>query len=287
MTTHRIFPLGLAAAVALACVPDARAAESYDGCKGFITSLPAVISTQGTWCFSKDLATSSSGIGAAITVSVNNVTIDCNGFKLGNLGGGTATQMNGIQAVNRSNVGIRGCTIRGFRRGVLLQGSGGGHVIEDNRIESSTIWGIYADGGNLLIRNNQVFDIGQSTEAANVPACGIEAHGSADIHGNTVADVRSTGTDGATGIAVIAGPGSTVRDNVVREVVNQYQYVASIAMHTGYATVRGNTLTSDGANGTIGVQCGDVQVAVRDNDIAHFEDPTTAGCTLLMDNQEY
>lgn len=60
----------------------ALAAESYDGCVGFIDAVPAVITTQGTWCLRKDIATSMSGINA-IEIQVSNVTIDCNGFKLG------------------------------------------------------------------------------------------------------------------------------------------------------------------------------------------------------------
>ena len=58
------------------------AAESYDACVGFVDAIPAVITTQGVWCLRKDLATSNSVI-TAIDIQTSNVTIDCNGFKLG------------------------------------------------------------------------------------------------------------------------------------------------------------------------------------------------------------
>ena len=56
----------------------AYAAQSYDSCAGFIDSLPATITTQGTWCLRGDLATSVTS-GNAITIATNNVTIDCMG----------------------------------------------------------------------------------------------------------------------------------------------------------------------------------------------------------------
>src|SRR6188472_3928576 len=89
------------------------AAESYDNCTGFITSLPAVISTQGTWCFKQDLNTSISS-GSAISVNTNNVTLDCNNFKLGGLLAGPNSSTIGVYSFNgRQNIAILNCSIRG------------------------------------------------------------------------------------------------------------------------------------------------------------------------------
>src|SRR6185369_12584927 len=94
-----------------------RAAESYDNCSGTVASLPAVISTQGTWCFKQDLATSIT-FGNAITVTTNNVTLDCNNFKLGGLAAGVGTHAYGVYAggygAGRSNITVRNCNVRGF-----------------------------------------------------------------------------------------------------------------------------------------------------------------------------
>ena len=43
-------------------------AETLGSCAGFIDSVPATITTQGTWCLRKDLSTSIAS-GAAITVA--------------------------------------------------------------------------------------------------------------------------------------------------------------------------------------------------------------------------
>src|SRR5690242_11044818 len=100
----------------------ASAAASYDTCKGFITSLPAIIDTAGTWCFNKDLNTANNS-GTAISINSDNVTIDCNGFKLGGLAAGESTNEGGIVSYDHRNITIRHCNIRGFSFGVSLYAS--------------------------------------------------------------------------------------------------------------------------------------------------------------------
>src|SRR4029079_11229258 len=118
--------------------PDALAAQSYDNCTGYITVLPAIISTQGTWCLKQDLATANA-TGAAITINTNNVTIDCNNFKLGGLAAGLGTTAIGIHAAARINATARHCNIRGFLGCIYFSGiTGGGHAIEDNRFDGNT-----------------------------------------------------------------------------------------------------------------------------------------------------
>src|SRR5688572_24458527 len=112
------FPFSVAACLALASAPaPVDAASSFDSCTGTISSLPAVISASGTWCLQADQTTSLSS-GHAISVTANNVTIDCNGFRLGGLAAGPATGTVGVLATDRANLVIRDCHIRGFRYGV-------------------------------------------------------------------------------------------------------------------------------------------------------------------------
>src|SRR5262245_57591291 len=96
-----------------------------------ITSLPAVINVQGIHCLTGNLDTAITS-GSAITINANNVVLDLNGFKLGGLGGGTATQAVGISGVQRQNITIKNGTIRGFHTAIELAGANSqGHVIED------------------------------------------------------------------------------------------------------------------------------------------------------------
>ena len=82
--------LCLALALLLGAPRPAHAAKSYDNCTGFITSLPAVITNPGTWCLNADLSTTVStdtSSGGAITIQADNVTVDCNEFRITALAG--------------------------------------------------------------------------------------------------------------------------------------------------------------------------------------------------------
>jgi len=173
-----------------------RAAESYDNCTGFITSLPAVITTQGTWCLKQDLSTAQM-TGNAISINTNNVTVDCNNFKLGGLSAGASTQTYGIGAISRSNITVRQCTIRGFLYGVRIEGSpSGGHVVEDNRFDSNTYNGVYVAGdGSAVRRNLVIYTAGSTIGSDTTPIWTVE---SVDIIDNTVENsVARAGTNQA------------------------------------------------------------------------------------------
>jgi parallel beta-helix repeat protein len=161
----------------------AQGAESYDNCTGFVSSLPATISTQGTWCLDKDLSTAMTS-GSAITIATNNVTLDCNHFKIGGLAAGAGTTTYGVYALTRLNATIRNCNIRGFFTGIHLAG-GGGHLVEDNSLDGSTHSGILMAGSASTIRNNLVIDTGGSTAYTGF-TIGIRAEEGAAVLDNTV-----------------------------------------------------------------------------------------------------
>lgn len=196
----------------------AEAAESYDNCNNYIDTLPATISTQGVWCLRKDVATSITS-GNAIRIDTNNVTIDCNGFKVGGLGGGPASKANGIFANNRQNITVRGCNVRGFATGIHING-GAGHMVERNRLDHNLGTGIVLGtlniGGpptdNSVIQGNSVYDTGSPTGNS---VAAIFA-GGADVIDNTVSGVFTKG-DGSTYGIVAFKAGAVVRGNRVRE----------------------------------------------------------------------
>ena len=86
-----------------------------------ITSLPAVITVQGIYCFTGHLSTGMTS-GNAIDIQTNNVVLDLNGFKLGGLAAGPGTFAVGIHVDDRRNITIKNGTVRGFFRGDLVGG---------------------------------------------------------------------------------------------------------------------------------------------------------------------
>lgn len=212
---RRLLPLTLLLACAIPCGQPASAAGagSYDTCSGFITSLPAAISTRGVWCLRHHVATSISS-GPAISVLGDDITIDCNGFKVGGLATGGPSGLSGISATNRSGVTVRDCNVRGFNTGIHLSGSR--MVVEDNRVDGSMLAGIEVLGERNLVQRNRVMDIGGDTQATS-GSRGISA--AADILDNTVALVFSARPELPPRAIVAAGAGTEVRDNRVSRVL--------------------------------------------------------------------
>lgn len=189
----------------------AHAAESYDNCVGFVDVIPAVITTQGTWCLRGNLATGDSG-GAAVTIATNNVTLACNDFAIDGSGAGGTSKAIGILAQDRTGLVVRGCGIRGFNFGILLDG-GSGNVAERNFLAGNLDTGIFVSGKGSRVLDNAVYDTGNGTESE---ATGISAAG--DIVGNIV--VRGSAPAGplsyVVGIESLGNEPAEVRGNIIR-----------------------------------------------------------------------
>jgi len=262
MTAFRQIPALAAPALLLAgaCLlpsPAASAAESYDNCTGFIDSVPAVLATQGTWCLRKDLNTAMAG-GTAIRVAANNITVDCNHFKVGGLAAGEDSLAFGIATpvdlgagtfVEKQNVAVRNCSVRGFFYGITLFGTG--HLVEDNRLDNNLERGILVDGGNHLVRRNQVFDTGKSSSHW---VTGIQVDGSAID--NVVSGV--VGRHFVWGIEMFGDGGSLARGNVVRGLVVINDDANDQSTAAGIRSSTGNRVSDNLLHGGAGV------TAVRD-----------------------
>lgn len=199
----------------------AEAAESYDNCAGFIDSIPTTISTQGVWCLRKDLS-GNLGSGAAVTIAANNITIDCNDYKLGNLAAGPATLARGISAQDRANPTIRHCNVRGFATGIDLTGSGA--LVEGNRLDGNTRIGIRVSGDGGVVRDNLVFDTGSATGYGI--AIGIQTDFAVDVLDNrasaVLALVPANGTGRAVGIWLGENATGLVAHNRISQITYQF-----------------------------------------------------------------
>ena len=224
--------------------PASTAAESYDSCTGFIESLPATISTQGVWCLRRNLATAMTS-GNAITITVNNVTIDCNDFKIGGLAAGDESKTVGIAADDVLNATVRQCAIRGFFHGIRLTGAG--HLIEDNRLDGNLYIGIEMEGDDHLVRRNRVFETGGSAFAAE--AFGIA--GETDVVDNVVAGVQGVP---AAGVFVLGGDRLVSGNRVSRILATELTTYGLAGVGEG-VVMRGN-YASAAFIGTYGITTG-------------------------------
>jgi len=255
----------------LAWSSPARAARSFDNCKGFITSVPAVISSPGTWCLKQDVTTAITS-GDAITVSVNNVILDCNDFRLDGVAAGLGTTALGVHALNHKNVTVRNCKILGFYRGVYFEGSGGGHVIEDNHFDKNVYEAAFVHGDGSVIRHNLATDTGGSTVTA--AANGIGAAGGVDMIDNTIDGLFVASGSGGSVIGIDLNSNSTgsVIGNRVQGLLSDgggEQDGIEVGPNSRVA-IRRNELVSNGVAPGFGVTCGDARVREHDNTISGF-----------------
>jgi len=256
-------------AAALLGPTPAVAAESYDNCAGFITSLPATITAPGIWCLDRDLSTAITS-GIAVTVNANNVTIECNRFRIGGLQAGPGTSAFGIAAESRLNTTIRNCSIRGFLGGIVLD-AGSGHLVEGNRLDGNTNVGIFVNGFGSIIRDNQVIDTGGSTFTPS-EASGIHAINGVDVIGNTVSGVAPAGTDAAAqGIYTFNNGKGTVSGNRVRGLVPQGAGTAFGIRNlvSGQILIRDNLLQGPGEP-SIAIACTNNRATTENNLIVGF-----------------
>lgn len=272
MTRFVLNFLLLLVACTLAAPPAVHAAQSYDSCAGFITSLPATISTGGTWCLKQDLATAITS-GKAITINSNNVTIDCNEFKLGGLAAGAGTQAYGIYASDRKNATVRNCNIRGFQSGIELIGSNSfGHTVEDNRLDGNTYIGMLVRGDSSVVRRNRVYNTGGSTVAFY--AWGIYTQGAVDVLDNTVSGATVlTGSNGsAVGIQTESASSRVIAGNSVRGLAKDGTGVDYGIYNIGSdrLTLRDNDLIGDGDPTSYGMRCANANGRAMNNTISAF-----------------
>ena len=172
-----------------------------------ITSVPYPITAPGFYYLGRNLE--HSGTGNAITVYVDNVTIDLMGCSLTFTG--AAGVPTGIAIMGRKNVEIRNGTISGFSVGIYEVGiSGANHRVSNIRAEYSTTGeavGIQLFGKNHLVRgctasnngnNGILVDSGTITGcvAGNNAQNGIVLRGSGSLLDNIATNTSSTGTIG-------------------------------------------------------------------------------------------
>ena len=235
-----------------------------------ITSLPATLTSQGIYCLRKDLTTAMT-VGDAITIAANNVTIDCNGYKIGGLGAGPGTSATAINSVGRLNATVRNCNIRGFRHGIQLYTGGGGHLVENNRLDQITAIGIDVTGEGNRIRGNALFDIG-GAPSYNY-AIAINAMQDVEIVGNSISGMTSTGP--VVGIALEQSDAGLIADNRVVGLAGGTWSGAIVTSLTTDPLIRGNHL---GGPGTKGIECGGGGHAVG-NQVIGFTTALAGACT--------
>ena len=255
-------------------------AETFSTCNHFVNAIPTTLSSQGVYCLVRDVSTAIA-TGAAITVGANNVTLDCNGYKIGGLGAGEGTEAAGIHLDASgdgpgTNFTVRNCTIRGFATGLFAKG-GQGLLVEDNRFDQSrnkAIDLIYPNA--FVLRRNLVSDTGG---AGGTTAIGASGYGG-DISDNAIRNTYSTDSSvmGINGGNCVA---CTVASNRILGMSGTSatgMNFSSSGVNAKQTRVVGNTITLlTGA--AIGIQAINVRGLCKDNTVNGVFSPAVACST--------
>jgi parallel beta-helix repeat protein len=236
-----------------------------------ISSIPITISTQGVYCLKSDLASSASG--AMITIATNNVSIDFNRYKLGGQAGGIATTAIGVYANNRLNVRLTNGVVRGFKRGIEID-DGSGHVIEGMTLDGNTQAGIYLSSvQNALVRGNQVVNTGGTSFA--IDTYGIYTDGTnVRVINNDVADTIRNSGNVQTAYAIRNYSNETiVDDNRVTNTADHGIY-SSNNLHI---SISHNRIHNSIAGGLIGIRTNTGPSICRDNTVSGYATPYDCG----------
>ena len=243
-----------------------------------IDSIPFIITVQGVYCFKGNLATTLTS-GNMITVTVNNVTIDMNGFKLGGLAAGVGTNASGIFADSRKNITIRNGSIRGFRRGIFLTGgevNSSGHLLEDLRLDGNREVGAEVTGTGNIIRNNQVVNTGPGDNSSTAAGLLIFQSNDSVVEGNVISSV--SGTNQSVGIRVRDSSLIEVRNNTVLRTEDATNNRGINISGSTDLTIIGNRILNPVGTGTFGIfDSGSTGVNCIDNIIAGYTTPIGAG----------
>lgn len=291
-TLRLLLVFGLLLVVIVGAATPASAAESYDSCVGDINTVPTVITTPGTWCLRHNVITNATSI-RAVDIRTNNVTIDCNGFRLADAQAGPSTLSNGITTNGSySNVTVRNCTIIGFNFGIFLTGNppGGGHLIENNLLSNNRSAGIRVDGGASIIRHHIVANTGNQPGSVN--GIGIVVNGGVDVVDNVIDGVAGDGSVSFAPYGITAGDnlavGSLIRGNRVRNLTPNGSGSSATGIFV-YGTgfwVRDNLIGQQTSTNGIGISCG-TETRVRDNIVRNYTQGLAGQCDNDSGNVTY
>ncbi len=249
-----------------------------------IDSIPFTITVQGIYCQKGNLSSSLTS-GDMITVATNNVTIDMNGFKLGGLGAGAGTTANGIVAINRRNITIRNGSIRGFRRGIFLEGGPAnsfGHLLEDLRLDGNRVIGARVEGTGNIIRNNLVVNTGPSDISTSAFGLFINLSNDSVVEGNVISSVSESLA--AEGIIVQSSSLIEVRNNTILRTKDATDNRGITISGSTDLAIIGNRILNPAGTGTVGI-LGSSSSGINciDNIIAGYTTPVS-GCDFESGN---
>jgi parallel beta-helix repeat protein len=226
-----------------------------------ISTLPLVISTPGSYYLVGNL-TGSAGTNG-ITVTVDNVTIDLNGFALI----GKPGSSNGIATIGLiRNFSVRNGTVKAWGRSGVAAGSTYSGVFEDLRADSNSGLGIETGNGAVIKKCASTSNTGIGISGGNgstISDCTATSNGGAGINGYFGSTIAGCASQSNTGVGISASSGNSIKNCSVMSnggggintagtcnIIGCSVYSnTGIGIATGYSVVQDCTVNNNTAEG--------------------------------------
>ena len=203
---------------ALLLPADAMADSSH--CGTTISTLPTTLSSAGLYCVNQDFAYG--GVGPAITITADNVTVDLNGhtIRATRSPGDAEVSYEGVNVLGHKYFSIIDGTISGFTIAVLVGDSTtasaeGGTIADLHIIKCPNPMGVFCDG--CVVKNNTITDTHpySSQNTDSVFAMQVEGIGN-QVTGNHIFDTANGSAATFPGAAIwLDGSNSVASNNYI------------------------------------------------------------------------
>lgn len=175
-----------------------------------ISSLPFVITTSGSYYLVGSLTASQGTNG--ITVAVDNVSIDLNGFALI----GKPGSSNGVFATpSIRNISVRNGTVRNWGRSGIAATNTLNGLFEEVRADSNSGIGIDTGNGAVISKCVSISNGGIGINGGNgssIKDCTAESNGGAGINSSSGSTITGCASQYNTGVGILASPGTSIKN---------------------------------------------------------------------------
>lgn len=231
-----------------------------------IQTIPATITTSGTYCLSRNLATNQLG-GGGVLINASNVRLDCNHHSISNLN--ASNEDVGIASGGKKNVVVENCQINGFQEGIHFDTRSYNVMIRNNTVQNAQTYGILIWGSKVQVVGNSVLDTRyvSTTRDYNqgiylAPYAPGQYSRDVIVRGNRVLGV--TGTSSLQAIRVDMAYTPIIQGNHVSSLVPKTGGTAyAIMVDAINPLIAGNTLMSASSSRTFGIAVGSNSVCAK------------------------
>jgi hypothetical protein len=278
----------------LPCAGFAAPAFAQSACTT-IPAVPYTINAPGNYCLAGPQVVNLT-LGVGITISADDVDLDCRNFSIRNTATSSGSASVGIQAGNRHGITIRNCRVLGgFHTAIKLSQNNTvpNEVyymrLLDNYIAGPFVYGIWANGSAIEIVNNRIYDVGgrPSSLAAGIRLGAYTGDGPKFhvVKDNLVAGTTST-ENNAYGVLSDLSQAGIFTENAVSgttALAPEFRSYGFRVIAGTYNRITDNHIVSGGLDNDTGVRAVDATTSCYDNYIRSPQ--PTLGCNAALGNE--